>query len=107
MSRTAANTSAIRTLREIFRMGSSRRLKNSDSSAAEARRSARIRLLVTAQECLSESARQKPLLAKRASKRTFGPPSILLKGAAEGPNRQLSREPQARAPAKGSPEWDS
>ena len=47
MSRTAANKSAIRTLREIFRMESSRRLKNSDSSGAEARRSARTRLLVT------------------------------------------------------------
>jgi hypothetical protein len=62
MSSTAANTSAIRTLREIFRMGSSRRLKNSDSSGAEARRSARIRLLVTA-----------PRMPVRISKSHFWP----------------------------------
>lgn len=47
MSRTAAGTSAIRTLREIFRMRCSRSLKNSDWPGAEARCSARIRLLVT------------------------------------------------------------
>jgi len=89
MSSTAANTSAIRTLREIFRMGSSRRLKNSDSSGAEARRSARIRLLVTA-----------PRMPIRIStaKATFGQASVQVDiRSAKYPPERSSRRPEPPA----------
>src|SRR5207245_10436406 len=51
ISRTAANRSAIRRLREVFRTGSRKRLRHSDSfvfSAAQILRSALIRLLLIA-----------------------------------------------------------
>src|SRR4030095_16334156 len=56
--------------------------------------------LRTRPEHLSESKLQAPLLAKRASKPTFGPPGILLKGAEQSPNHQPSRRQRTTGPAK-------